>query len=113
MEPKKNPKADLEKKKGFYFQVGLIFSLLVIWFALEYKSYETSAFDLGDLMMDDIEEEIIPITEQEVKPPPPPPEGGADCSVSNVGVTILNPSSVLYSKITPISLISSALSNGT
>jgi len=73
MEPKKSPKADLEKRKNLYFQVGLIFTLAVIWFALEYKSYETSAFDLGDLMMDDIEEEIIPITEQEVKPPPPPP----------------------------------------
>ena len=74
MEPKKNPKADLEKQKGIFFRIGLIAVLAFVWFALEYKSYESSAFDLGTLMMEDIEEEIIPITEPEIKPPPPPPK---------------------------------------
>jgi len=54
-------------------QIGLITALAVVWLALEWRSYESNAFDLGDLMMEDIEEEIIPITEQENKPPPPPP----------------------------------------
>jgi protein TonB len=31
------------------------------------------AYNLGQLNLDDLEEEIIPITKQEVKPPPPPP----------------------------------------
>jgi len=74
MEPKKTPEADLEKKKGLYLQIGLITSLAIVWIALEWRSYESNAFGLGDLMMEDIEEEIIPITEREIKPPPPPVE---------------------------------------
>jgi len=73
MEPKKNPDADLEKKRGLFIQIGLVAALSIVWIALEWKNYETNAFDLGTLMMEDIEEEIIPITEREIKPPPPPP----------------------------------------
>ena len=73
MDPKKHPKADLEKKKGLFMQIGMITALAIVWIALEWRSYDTNAFNLGDLMMEDIEEEIIPITEREVKPPPPPP----------------------------------------
>ena len=73
MEPKKHPHADLERKKNFFLSIGFVITLSVIWVALEWKSYEVSAFDLGALMVDDIEEESIPITEREAKPPPPPP----------------------------------------
>jgi protein TonB len=41
--------------------------------AFEWKSYEKNDYNLGSLNLDDMEEEIIPITRQEVKPPPPPP----------------------------------------
>jgi len=47
--------------------------LLVVLGAFEYKTYEKIAYNLGALNLDDLEEEIIPITKQEVKPPPPPP----------------------------------------
>ena len=73
MKPKKNPKISLEKKKGLFFQIGLVITLVVIIVALEWKSYEKNEYNLGQLNLDDIEEEIIPITKQEVKPPPPPP----------------------------------------
>jgi len=73
MEQKKHPHADLEKKKTLFLQIGLITALALIWIALEWKSYDQVAFSLGSLDMDDIEEEIIPITEREIKPPPPPP----------------------------------------
>ena len=73
MEPKKNPKISLEKKKGLFFQIGLIITLLIIFGAFEWKSYDKVAYNLGQLSLDDLEEEIIPITQQEVKPPPPPP----------------------------------------
>jgi len=73
MELKKHPQADLEKKRGLFMQIGLVAALAIVWIALEWKSYEQNAFNLGDLMMEDIEEEIIPITEREIKPPPPPP----------------------------------------
>jgi len=73
MEPKKNPEVDLERKKGLFLQIGLIIALLVVLGAFEYKTYEKIAYNLGALNLDDLEEEIIPITKQEVKPPPPPP----------------------------------------
>ena len=73
MEPKKNPKVSLENKKGMFFQIGLAVTLLAILIAFEWKSYDKTNYNLGDLNLDDMEEEIIPITRQEVEPPPPPP----------------------------------------
>ncbi len=73
MEPKKNPEVSLEKKKGLFFQIGLVAALLIVLVAFEWKSYEKVEYNLGQLNLDDMEEEIIPITKQEVKPPPPPP----------------------------------------
>lgn len=73
MEVKKNPKVDLEKKRSLYLQIGFIIALLLVYAAFEYKNYDKSSYNLGDLNLDDLEEEIIPITKQEQKPPPPPP----------------------------------------
>jgi len=73
MEPKKNPEISLEKKKGLFFQIGLILALVIVLVAFEWKSYEKVDYNLGQLNLDDLEEEIIPITRQEIKPPPPPP----------------------------------------
>ena len=73
MEPKKNPEVNLEKKRGLFLQIGLVIALLVVLGAFEYKTYEKIAYNLGALSLDDLEEEIIPITKQEIKPPPPPP----------------------------------------
>jgi protein TonB len=73
MEPKKNPDISIEKKKGLFFQIGLVITLVLVLAAFEWKSYDKVAYNLGQLNLDDLEEEIIPITKQEVKPPPPPP----------------------------------------
>ena len=73
MEPKKNPEVNLERKRGLFLQIGLVIALLVVLGAFEYKTYEKIAYNLGSLNLDDLEEEIIPITKQELKPPPPPP----------------------------------------
>ncbi|MFH1319604.1 MAG: energy transducer TonB [Bacteroidota bacterium] len=70
---KKHPRFDLEKKRIRFFQIGLIVTLAFVWMALEWKSYEGNDFDFGVLKGDPIDEEIIPITQREVKPPPPPP----------------------------------------
>jgi protein TonB len=56
-----------------FFQIGLAITLVIVLIAFEWKSYDKSNYNLGDLNLDDMEEEIIPITRQEVKPPPPPP----------------------------------------
>ena len=73
MELKKSPKADLESKKVIFTQLGLIIALALILLAFEWKSYDKSVEGFGKRVMDDVTEEIIPITEQKVKPPPPPP----------------------------------------
>mgnify|MGYP000021656092 FL=1 len=74
MELKKNPKADLENKKGIFLQIGLIISLLLAIAAYEYKSYDALKIgDFGDVDMAELDEEDIEITRpDEVKPPPPP-----------------------------------------
>jgi len=73
MEIKKNPEVDLEKRKGVFLSAGFAVALALVLAAFEYKAYDEVIQDLGQLMIENIEEEIIPITEQEVKPPPPPP----------------------------------------
>ena len=74
MELKKNPQADLESKKGFFIQIGLIVALLVTIGLYEYKSYgDNDINSFGALDMDALDEEDIEITRpDEVKPPPPP-----------------------------------------
>ena len=72
MQPKKNPKADLNKDRNLYFVMGLTLVLGVTWGAIEFKTYE-KVFDLAALDMLEDDDEDIPITEQLKTPPPPPP----------------------------------------
>lgn len=73
MEPKKNPKSDVSRNSSIYFAVGLALMLLLTNLAINYKTYDKEAIDIGKLSMDDELEEEIPITEQLLTPPPPPP----------------------------------------
>jgi protein TonB len=41
------------------------------------KFYDVKASELGQLVVDEMEEEIIPITQQNTPPPPPPPPPAA------------------------------------
>jgi len=71
MEPKKTEKADLTKKTGLFFNIGLVVSLLIAVAAFEYKKK-------GDANLDDLArnnnifEEIIEVPPTEQPPPPPP-----------------------------------------
>ena len=56
-----------------FLQIGLVVALLVSLLAFEWKSYEKSGSDLGSMEMSLEDEDIIPITQREIKPPPPPP----------------------------------------
>lgn len=73
MEPKKNPKVDLEKRKSSFMWLGMVFALAIVLVAFEWKVFEKTQSDLGDLDLDLIEEEIIPQSIQKPPPPPPPP----------------------------------------
>ncbi|PKQ62063.1 hypothetical protein BZG02_14115 [Labilibaculum filiforme] len=68
MEVKKNPRYDLEKKRGLFLQIGLLFSLVLVLMAFE---YETKVEEIAVLDFDVLEEmdEIIPITVQEKQAP--------------------------------------------
>lgn len=77
MEPKKNPKADLEQIRGTFLAGGLLISMVIIYLLVNLKFYDVKASELGQLVVDEIEEEIIPITQQNTPPPPPPPPPAA------------------------------------
>jgi periplasmic protein TonB len=73
MELKKSSKADLENKKNIFLMLGLVVALGIVLLAFEWTSKPSSASSLGKMQVQEVEEEIIPITRQEeVKPPPPP-----------------------------------------
>lgn len=63
----------MEKKRMPLIIIGLLFSTALVLVAFEWKTFETQIKDLGELELDLIEEEIIPISQQQPPPPPPPP----------------------------------------
>jgi len=73
MEPKKNIKSDVSRNSSLYFAVGLALMMTLTYLTINYKSYEKEEVDIGQLNLDDLEDEEIPITQQEIIPPPPPP----------------------------------------
>lgn len=73
MEIKKSPKADIERKKSLYMEFGLVFSLVLVWAAFEWKSYDKIAMDLSESRAISIEEDMVIQTTQEAPPPPPEP----------------------------------------
>lgn len=73
MKPKKNPKADVGRKSMLFFQIGMILMLLLSWMAIEWKSYDKSQSDFGQLDVGEELMEEIPITQHLPPPPPPPP----------------------------------------
>lgn len=77
MEPKKNPKADIRRNSSLYFAVGLALMLFITHSAINYKTYDKEAIDIGQLAMDELDDEEIPVTEQIQTPPPPPPPPAA------------------------------------
>lgn len=71
MENKKNTKADLSKRSVIFFQVGLIAILLLVWQAIEWKTYEREELGASHLYMDAFEDVDVPITVQQEATPPP------------------------------------------
>lgn len=74
MEIKKTPKADLENKKALFMEIGLAVVLLVVLVAFEWSSSEKQ--EVMDLtgQQQVIEEEIIPITQEQQQAPPEMPK---------------------------------------
>ena len=73
MEPKKNPKKDMNRNRGLYFVSGLALILLLTYVALEWKFYEKKNY-VSDSMNhgQELVEEIPPIVEIKLPEPPKP-----------------------------------------
>ena len=71
MEVKKSAKANLENKKLFYRELGLIVALVAILAAFEWSTTEKAESVIQEETAAPIEVEEIPIT---TEAPPPPPE---------------------------------------
>lgn len=73
MEIKKNPNADLNRKTGLFFAIGLAFATGLSLFAINYKS-EIKKLNIADVVADaTIEEEVEEVHLENTPPPPPPP----------------------------------------
>lgn len=72
---KKYSRARLTPHRRVFFQLGLALTLLIIYVGMEWKTVDRIVSDFNTVSLENIEEEIIPMTERilEVKPPPPPP----------------------------------------
>lgn len=73
MVDKKTPKADLENKKVFFVQIGLILALVLVFLGFEWKSYDKKVVQVFERQVANVEEEIVINTEQKVEVAAPPP----------------------------------------
>ncbi|WP_421919649.1 energy transducer TonB [Marinifilum sp.] len=74
MIPKKNPKADLEKRKSLFFEIGMVVALAVTFVSFEWKSNVKETLSFKSDSEFTIDEEMVPITRQEeIKAVPKPP----------------------------------------
>lgn len=72
MEAKKSPKADLEKRRGLYLEVGMIVILAASLLAFNVKSFDKEAKQISvRTVKEEVQEEIMQ-TQEKVEPPPPP-----------------------------------------
>lgn len=76
MQVKKNPKANLETYTKLFMQLGLVLALLIVYLAIERKTYDRVIAELGPANYN-IQDEEQTIEIEQVKPPeqqaPPPP----------------------------------------
>jgi protein TonB len=75
MEPKKSKKADLEKKKGLFLQIGFVISIGLVLLAFEWTSKPEEVKGFTQQNTDEVVQESVPVTrqQQQKQPPPPPP----------------------------------------
>ncbi len=72
MEPKKSPKANLENKRLIFSQIGMVIALALVFFAFEYRTYETLSIKLPMRTASVDDYDMIPITKHKQPEPPAP-----------------------------------------
>ena len=103
MEPKKNPKKDLNKDRGLYFLAGLALVLLMTYCALEWKTYsDNHDYDVAMNVADELIEEVPIIVPLKTPPPPVAPpaieieENDADIEETVIESTETNQEEPVY-----------------
>lgn len=86
MEIKKSQKANLENKRLLFTEIGLVFALLVVWFAFEWTTKETKVETLVDTTQVVEVEDMVPITQEA----PPPPEAAPKIPVLSDQIDIVD-----------------------
>lgn len=74
MEAKKSSKADLEKRRGLYLELGLVAILAVCLVAFNIKSYDNDVKEVTKRTVAEEVEEVVLNTMEKETPPPPPEE---------------------------------------
>lgn len=72
MELKKSPKADLERKKGIYLEIGLVVALIITLVAFNIKSYDIEEIEISQRTAENVVDEVIFQTAEDTPPPPEP-----------------------------------------
>lgn len=74
MKLKKSKKANLERKRLYYLEFGLIFVLMAVYVTINLSFADAKPNILGQVAPKNIDNDIIPVTLQPKKPLPPPPK---------------------------------------
>ena len=73
MEAKKTPKADLEKRRGLYLEIGLVVILALALVSFNIKSYDKEVKEVNTRVAEsEIDAEVLNTPPEELPPPPPP-----------------------------------------
>jgi len=80
MVSKKTKRADLERKRGLFMEIGFILALGLVLLAFEWSSTPKQVEGFQNENESDVVQENIPVTRQEKQkqPPPPPPPQSTD-----------------------------------
>ncbi|MFW6019504.1 MAG: energy transducer TonB [Bacteroidales bacterium] len=70
MDKRKTAKADLERKRPFFIEIGLIVTLALVFAGFEWKQYEKDESRFQTEADYDVEEDIVLNTQREEPPPP-------------------------------------------
>ncbi len=74
METKKSENVDLNRFRNLFMEIGFVLALGICLLAFELKTQVNKAEFGGQIIIEEIDNELIPITRhEEVKPPEPPP----------------------------------------
>ncbi len=89
MEQKKNPKADLEKRKGLFLEIGLVVILAICLCAFSIRSYDKDDSSEGNQgPAEEVEQmdEILNTDVEDTPPPPPPPPAEPELNMEELTV---------------------------